>query len=484
MPTPRLAAALLVLATTAAACTGNATVDRAEPTTTTTARSAPATTAGFDPAPIEWEPCGGVVECGSLEVPLDHDDPAGPTIEIAVARVPAADPDERIGPLLVNPGGPGGSGVDMVRGGFRLGPEIADRFDLIGWDPRGVGGSIPLSCDDGVAPFLSLDPEPDDAGEQQALEDAARGFAEECASEDGDLLGQVATDDVVDDLDLLRRSLGDDQVSYVGFSYGTLIGLRFAEAYPTSVRAMVLDGVVDPSDDLATHLEAQTHGIEAAVDRIAEDCAGSGDCPLDDLLAAYDRVSAAAEAGELGPVGPAELATATIYATYDPATWDRLTAALADALDGDATGVSALADAYSSLAGFNAYVAITCVDTPRPAGPDDHRDLAEHLASISPRFGAAIANELLPCAFWAAPTDGQATTITAAGAPPILVVGNTGDAATPYESAEAVAAMLGDARLLTYAGEGHTSIGRSACIDEHVVRYLIDRTLPPDATVC
>lgn len=452
----------------------------AETTTTAPPPDVPAAgdlLGGFRPEPLSFEPCGSGTECATLEVPLDWNDPGGERIELAVARVPAGDADRRIGAVVTNPGGPGASGVGYVTGGV-FHDEIAERFDQVSWDPRGVGGSEPLECaEDEIEEFVRLDSDPDDAAEQEALDEAAAAVGAACAAEFGELLEHVGTDDAARDLEALRLAM-DLPMAYVGFSYGTFIGLRYAELFPDGAFAIVLDGVVDPEHSLPDLLRGQT----VAFERVLTEALGPA-------AAAYDRVAAAVERSPIPTddgraLGPADLATGTILAGYDESLWPLLRRGLEEAEDGDGTLLLRLADEYRALGSYTAYQAVSCSDSPHPEGPEAWAAFAAELEAISPRFGAAMANEMLPCAEWPAPVEAVNGTVRAEGAPPILVIGTTGDPATPVEQAERVAADLADGHLLVHDGEGHVAYGRSPCIDDAVARYLIDGELPPAGTVC
>jgi pimeloyl-ACP methyl ester carboxylesterase len=456
---------------------------------TTTADAAPGTAPASDGpvTPIEWSPCGARRECANYPVPVDHDDPDGPTIELAVIRRPATGAD-RIGSLFMNPGGPGGSGVDYVRASG-LDPTLNEYFDIVSWDPRGVGASEPISCDAGVDPIRRLDWDPDDEAEQAQLDDAAEEIADDCARAFGRRLEQIATDDTVRDLDLLRRAVGDDQLSYLGFSYGTAIGLRYAELFPDHVRAMVLDGVVDPTQDLEELLTGQAVAFETAIDEAFTSCAASATCPLADPAATYDRVRAELEVTPLlvdgsDPVGPTSLAYAAISAAYDASGPSAFITALAAADQGDGTLLRQLSDRYWSSTSYTEYAAVVCTDNPHPEGADDFRAMADRMAAVAPRFGAAVANEMVACAFWDAPVTGTPGRVTAEGAPPILVVGNTGDSATPFAAAERVADDLESGVLLTHRGNGHTSFNSDACVKDVVRAYLVDLVVPEPGTEC
>ncbi|CAN5656184.1 alpha/beta hydrolase [soil metagenome] len=476
-------ASLLVLVVVLGACSGvdDDTADTAPSSESTTAPGEAPSAEG-----ITWESCGDA-ECGRLTVPLDHDDPDGDTIELALARRPAGDPDARIGSLVVNPGGPGASGASFVTGGFSLGEEVDERFDVVGFDPRGVGESTPVDCGDAPDEFLDLDPQPDDDAELRELQAAAADVSDACAGT-GALLEHLDTATVARDLDAIRAALGDEQLTYLGYSYGTLIGQLYAEQFPERVRALVLDGVVNPAEDLVELLTAQTDGFDRAFAALAASCDDDPGCAVDDVAGAYDGLAAEVEEEPLttdgdDELGPSALSFAAVSAAYDSSTWPIFAQGLADGLDGDGTILLAFADAYRSAADYGVYAGVVCTDGPHPPDPAAWEAFAQQLEEQSPRFGAAVANELLPCATWPAPVVGQPAPVVAEGAAPILVVGTTGDPATPFANAEQVAATLADAVLLTHDGEGHTSGGEADC-DHIVARYLIDLAIPDPGSRC
>jgi pimeloyl-ACP methyl ester carboxylesterase len=476
-----------------AACTGApqaeppATAEQPDPTTTETVAEADGT-AGR----VEWSPCGGDdrAECGTLEVPLDHDNPSGDTITLSLSRVPAADETRRVGALLVNPGGPGGTGVDFARL-FPFPTEIRNRFDIIGFDPRGVGASSGLTCGgDLVEQFLAIDSDPDAPDEQAALDRSAQAVADDCQIQDGDVLPYVGTVNVVRDMDAIRQALGEDQISFLGFSYGTRLGALYAEMFPERTRAIVLDGVFDPAHDLVEWLTEQAGGFDRAVADVFAACPQDPSCPPIGAAAAYDQILTQVEATPLPAgsdrlLGPGDLATAALYVTYDEGGWPELYLGLSEALAGDGTRLYDLTDSYRSFGSFTQYAAVMCVDSAHPVGPTEFQAFAASVEAVSPRFGAAVANELLPCAYWPVSEVGNPQPVVAPAAPPILVVGNTGDAATPYEQAQRVADTLASGVLLTHEGAGHTSFrSGSSCVDAAVDAYLLDLVVPPEGTVC
>jgi pimeloyl-ACP methyl ester carboxylesterase len=520
----RIATTLVIMATIAAllastvGCNSSTTPAAApstngSPATSSPAGSAPGTTPGSTPGstppgtdrrpttpstravppddgpvdPIDWKACDGSFECGTLTVPLDYADPTGDTIELAVVRRPATKGAKRVGSVFVNPGGPGGSGIEFVKSGA-IGRGLTSSFDVVSWDPRGVGQSSPIVCNAGATAFRDLDWSPDDDTETKALDDAARTIADDCKKKAGDLLSHVATDDTVRDLDRLRRAVGDEKLTFLGFSYGTYIGERYAELFPTHVRALVLDGVVDPTASLDELLLGQTEALEKQMNELFGECAKRPSCPVDDPAAAYDELAAQVEKKPIGvgahKLGPTALAFAAVSASYSPDSGDELLSAIDDALGGDPSLLQAIAADYFASSSYSSYLAILCTDTPHPVGSDEYTALADRLAEASPRFGAAIANEVRPCAFWPAPAVEPIDPVRAEGAPTILVVGNTGDVATPFGDAQKVAADLDDGVLLTYHGSGHTSYGKSACVDAAVNAYLISLETPAPDTSC
>lgn len=449
----------------------------------------PAVPDDWRPLPLEWAPCDLPRDgrCATLQVPLDWEVPDGPTIGLAVGRLAAT--GDRIGSLVLNPGGPGGSGLEYL-GYDPIGSVVAGRFDVVAFDPRGVGESSPPTCSASTDELVAIDPDPDTPAEQVELEEAAGALARRCAATDAAVLPHVGTTDVARDLEALRRALGDEPLNYLGYSYGTSIGQQYLEMFPEQVRTMVLDGVVDPALGYQEFLVGQAVAFEAAFDRSATACAEAGiaTCGVTDLAAAYDQVTAGVDAAPLPggdvPVGPAVVATAAISATYGPDGWRELGPALAQALEGDGGGLWALAAAYYDFGGFTSYASVVCIDSAPPRGVEAYRRFAQEARSAAPRFGGAVANELLVCATWPVPAVGEPAALRGAGAPPVLVIGNTGDAATPYENAVTVAARLASGVLVTVESDGHTAVGSNQCVDALVASYLIGLTVPAPDTRC
>lgn len=495
----------------AAACTGSgastaratsserpvpetSTPDTTAPTTTAPATGAPEVPTGFPTdwsAPeLRWTRCNVAdgAQCAALQVPLDWADPGGAQIELELARIEAT--GDRLGSVIANPGGPGGSGLEFL-GYAPFSRDITERFDAVSWDPRGVGKSTAVSCGRSTAPaMLELDPDPDDAAEQQSLDLAARAVSSDCARSDLTLLGHIGTADVARDLEAIRLALGDAPLNYVGFSYGTQIGQQYAAMFPTHIRTMVLDGVVDPSLSYTQFLLDQTKAFDASFKNNAKKCAAAGidACGVTNLGAAYDKVHEMVESDPLGTgrstVGPAELAIAAVMTSYWDDGWQDLGPALADALDGRGGALRDLADSYYDFGSFAAYAGVVCIDTPPPASEAEYQQFADAARKVSPRLGGSVANELLPCATWPVEAVGVPAAVTAPGAPPILVVGNLRDAATPYDNAVAVSKSLQSGVLVTVDIGGHTAYGVNNCVTRVVDAYLLDLDVPSKDPRC
>lgn len=503
------AAAALVLAACSSGGEG-ASIDRrrrSEPTTTTA--TAPTTTRPVPAlAAIDWGPCpdAGRDECGTLAVPLDYDDPARETITLALRRSPATDPARRLGSIVVNPGGPGGSGFglgaslqrSLQRSGAR-GGEVASRYDFVGFDPRGVSASTPVECTDDLDPFYADDATPDDDTERAALIAAMERHAQSCAARSGRLLPFVSSRDTARDLEQIRRALGDEQLNFIGYSYGTELGALYAEEFPDRVGRIVLDGAVDPNLGGVELAREQARSLEASFDRFVADCAADSRCPYHsggDPGGAFDLLMARLDASPLPSrdgrtVHASQAVSGIATALFDTSQWPTIASALARAQLGDGTALLELFDNYPEREPDGSYPnlpeannAINCLDYVWPRGDAGYDALVTDTRAESPRFGQAFLREFLPCAYWPVPPrpkgefDGKPT------ATPVLVVGTTNDPSTPYSWSESLAEAIPGAVLLTYEGDGHTAYLRDACIDAAVNTYLLDGTPPAAGTVC
>ncbi len=453
--------------------------------------------------PVAWTDCGGGFECGSIVVPLDYAQPNDATVRLPLIRLPAGDASSRIGSLVMNPGGPGASGVDFVRRAAKtfFTPALREHFDIVGFDPRGVGGSDPaVDCTDDLQAFVEEDPSPDSPAELEASVSIAKELAQGCALRSGVLLSHVSTADVARDMDVMRRALGDEKLTYAGFSYGTLIGALYADSFPTRIRSMVLDGAVDPSLPPKDDVRAQIVGFEQALDSFLADCSTDAKCAFHsggNAGAAFDGLMASVDAAPLKAsdgraVGPGLAWLGVAASLYDQNSgWPALARALSQARDnGDGTLLARYADSVTGRRNNGSYdnemeqrVAVNCVDFPHLT-PRETSDLLADLAVAAPRFGknsGLAAGD--PCDYWSVPPQRVPARVTAAGAPPILVVGTTGDPATPFQQAVALAGQLRSGVLFTYRGEGHTAYGKGVkCVDNAVDAYLIELSAPgPDA---
>lgn len=500
--------AIFVLAAATVACEGGGTADRTStPSTrsTTTTRPAPTTTTtepAPDPAPLTWSPCGGGYECATLPVPVDYAHPRNATLPISLKRRPASDPAARIGSLVINPGGPGQPGTQLLgRDLASLPPAVRARFDVVGMDPRGVGNSGGFRCsggttnDSGAGTGAKVDPVPVTPAAKQTLIDANRGYAEACARAAGVLLGYLGTTDVARDVEQLREALGDEQLTFLGISYGTLVGVTYADLFPTHVRAMVLDGVMEPALPTFELWMAQAVGFQHQLDEFFASCGGGcawqpGIALPDALDRLIQRVRAEPlPAGGGAILGVSELYTALLSRLYSRSRWSSLASALGAAERGDGSQLLAITRSYlgdSPGATINpdASNAVRCLDHPVETDLDAYDGLAAQAAGRSRHFGPYLAWAGLMCATWRAEPTRDLHPVVAPGAPPTLVVGTTSDPATPYGWAQSVASTLEQGVLLTREGTGHVAIFSSGCVRGIVEQYLVNLTPPAPGTVC
>jgi pimeloyl-ACP methyl ester carboxylesterase len=503
----------VLIAAVLAGCSPTSSADpSASPTTSATLDTATPRASASPPAsptpeptirPARWADCGGGFTCAEIRVPRDYAAPNEGYLNISIVRSAARKPEARLGSLLINPGGPGGSGVDYVRDNLDGFPEtLRERFDIVGFDPRGVNTSTAIRCIDNLDGHAALDPSPDDGAELEALVEAAHEYADACARRNDTTLAYLSTDAVARDLDQLRGAVGDDKLTYLGFSYGTLIGSRYAELYPDHIRAMALDGAIDPSLDLEAIRIGQAIAFEGALTRFLDDCASRPKCPFheggnsakafDALMASIDREPLPAilfDDDRL--VGPGLAWSATLAALYSESFWPILASALALAKEGDGSLMLAISDpfrgrkpngSYSNLQ--DAYVANICLDFAVPTDINTFSGWAAGLETTAPRFAEFFAYNDLICSFWAVPAQGTPQVVSAKGAPPIVVVGSTGDTATPYAWSVALADQLESGVLVTREGEGHTGYADSECVQDAVNAYLIELEVPEDGLIC
>ena len=470
----------------------------------------PATLATYYTQHLHWQPCDGGFQCAELVVPFDYAKPGGPRFTLPVVKLSAADPAHRVGALVINPGGPGGSGVQYALGArLEFPAAVLARFDIVGFDPRGVGASQPaLNCENGpqLDTFFATDDEPSDPAQLARVVAASKQFAAQCERNSAALLPYVGTPNAARDMDVLRAALGESRLTYLGKSYGTYLGAWYAQLFPHRVRALVLDGSVDPATSSLDATIAQAQGFQGAFGSFAAWCLAAPGCPLGgsaggSVAGAEAKVEALITRANSAPLASrlddgqvadgAMLLYGVAGALYSRSSWPILKAALASAFTGDGTGLVELANqlygrnpngTYSTLA--NAVTAIDCLDRPWPRSLAPWQSAASTAEKAAPMFGAAIVWGSLTCAYWPIASYPQSR-IKAAGAPPILVVGTLRDPATPYRWAQAMAADLASGVLLGWNGDGHTAYGEgSACVDTIVNDDLIDLAVPRSGTVC
>lgn len=484
------------------------------------------------PPPVRWESCfaqvGPTFECATVRVPLDYDAPRGRQIALRMVRLPASGPGGAQGSLFLNPGGPGGSGIDFVLG---AGPalytdEVRASFDLVGFDPRGIGRSNPLRCfpriDDAVSVFY---PTPFPLDELEAALFAALDTALDaaCNANARDIRDHMSTANVARDLDLLRRAVGDEGLTYAGYSYGSFLGAVYANLFPDNVRAVVVDGVLDPiawttgvGDEAAT-LPFSTRlrsdaGAQATLDEFFRLCdeAGPAGCAL--APDAADRYAALAErlldeplaivdpgSGEVFYVTYPILIGESLGPLYNSFSWpdfafflaqiealasaEALGEALAAVYDAAGVGVFREPSNYPNF--VEGFVGVACSDSVNPDGHSFWLDAGVAAEDEYGYFGRLWTWASGPCAVWSgADDDRYLGPFTNDTANPVLVVGTRYDPATRYEGAEILDGLLPNSALLTVEGWGHTSLFLSACADAAVSEYLLEGTPPPAGTVC
>jgi pimeloyl-ACP methyl ester carboxylesterase len=458
---------------------------------------------------LKWNGCEDGDQCARLTVPVDYAKPDGQTIELAVLKVPAKKQSNRIGSLVVNPGGPGGSGVQYASyADYIVSAKIRQVYDVVGFDPRGVGQSAPITCydDSQMDTYLGADPTPDDKAEEQATFGNAEAFAKACGANAGPLLAHMSTEDAAKDMDVLRAALGEKKLTYLGKSYGTFLGATYAGLFPEKVGRFVLDGVVPPDLTGEQMDKGQAEGFERATRAYVEDCVNEGDCPLGDSVdAGMNRLRdflAQLDAHPLPVKGDARVTKLTegwgsmgvAAAMYDQGSWGILTDALSSAFKGDGTPLMQLADQYAERNSNGSYsnnmmqsiYAVNCMDRPGSDQLSDYEARAKSFSAVAPTWGDFLAWGSVPCGFWPVQPDSPGPhKITAKGSGPILVLGTTRDPATPYEWSVRLAKQLANGHLVTFNGDGHTAYMRSnACVDNAVDAYLLDDTVPPSGKKC
>ena len=450
---------------------------------------------------LTWHGCGGGFQCTTLCVPLDYSNPSGRKITLALIRKPARDRGHRIGSLLLNPGGPGESGLYFLRNAGTLFAQLNARFDLVSWDTRGVGQSTPVKClsDSQLDSYFALDTVLDDPVEKATYIEATRDFVNGCERNSGYLLPFMDTDNTGRDLDRIRAAIGDSKLSYLGFSYGTYIGQWYAHLYPRHIRALVFDGVVDATESGDTGVVRQTAGFDDNLQAFFAWCRTTINCAYGRTGDPETKLKAEMATLDQAPVRVGDrrltrsLAMDGVALTmYDQSYWTYLDQAMTTLEQGNGSYLLYLADFFHQRGADGKYSnmenggnqATGCMDSFAPTDIAAYDALGPDMAKASPIFGPALQYAALVCAFWPVRSRSVFERLTVTGAPPILLVGATNDPATPYAGAESITRQIPNSVLLTRTGNGHTSYGSSGCIRQAEDAYLIDLTLPNPGTVC
>jgi pimeloyl-ACP methyl ester carboxylesterase len=480
------------------------TPDAAQKTAAQVPPSAQPDLAKFYQQSLAWSDCGPF-QCAKLTVPVDYAHPQGETIKLAVLDRTSTEPSKRIGSLVLNPGGPGGSGVAYAAGAS-FSDQVRAAYDIVGFDPRGVGASAPVTClsDRELDKFLGADPTPDSKDEEQQLAGSAKTFADKCKAKGGALLGHISTIEAAKDMDVLRAALGETKLAYLGKSYGTFLGATYADLFPTKVGRFVLDGVVAPSLTSTEVNEGQAVGFETATRTYVKACVRQGDCPLGSSVdSGMARLRAFLKQMDANPLplqdpsitrlteGWASLGIAG--AMYDQGQWNTLTEALRDAFAGRGTPMLRLGENYADRTSTGQYggnlmqviYAVNCLDRADTRELTHYEAESRSLTAKAPTWGPFLAWSTLPCGYWPVPANNAPKKITASGSGPIVVVGTTRDPATPYKWAQALASELENGHLITYDGDGHTAYSRSnRCVDDAVDAYLLKGVVPRPGLRC
>jgi pimeloyl-ACP methyl ester carboxylesterase len=507
---PRAAALALSIAVLSAVLTGCSNNSKSEDLTAQKLSwkdcPAPSESEGGGNAPSPL-PGGTQWQCATMKAPLDWADPKGATIGIALIRArTSGDQSKRIGSLIFNFGGPGGSGVTTLPAFGEDYTKLRTRYDLVSFDPRGVGRSAGVKCEDDsqLDVFFQQDATPDDPAEQKNLLNNTKAFNAACEKNSGRTLPHVPTTDAARDMDLMRQVLGDAKLHYFGISYGTELGGVYAHLFPKHVGRAVFDAVVDPTQNPEQSALGQARGFQLALDNFAADCTSKTEpCPIGDTPQdVKDRIAKLLKDLDSKPIPgvfprqltQTEATNGIAQALYSKDFWEYLTEGLDQAYSGDGKVLMLLSDSmngrnkngqYSNLVAAN--ISINCVDEkPRYTVSDVQAGLPAFRAA-SPLFGDFLAWGMLSCTDWAVPGAADHPDVSAAGAAPILVVGNTGDPATPYQGAKKMVDALGKGVgvELTYKGQGHGAYDSgNKCVHDAVNGYLLNGTVPPAGTVC
>jgi pimeloyl-ACP methyl ester carboxylesterase len=462
------------------------------------------TTTAFVVNPIEWKACDGStsteVECGNIEVPFDYANPDQGSFVLYVKRHNATNPADRVGSMMVNPGGPGFGGSSLADDAqYYFSQDIIDHFDIIAWDPRGTGESTPsVNCVDTFDEYFGLDSPPETPDEKQALIDASQAFNDKCEEKSGTILPYISTKASAQDINSLRLALGEEKVSFFGFSYGSELGTTWATMFPETVRAIVVDGAVDPNASSIQEGMNQAKGFEGQLAAFLKQCSEKTTCAFHNggnAEAAFDKLVIDIDSKPLEvskdrtPVTQGVLFTAVAQAMYSDYYWPQLSEALNDAQLGDGKGILQLYDDYyqrntDGTYGneLEAFLAISCLDDPGATSTEEVDSHIEEFIAAAPRLGGNFAYGY-SCALWPV-KQADRVTITGKSAGPIVVVGTTGDPATPLSSTRKMALGLEQGILIVVDANQHTGYGANNCVVKAVDDYLIKLIVPANELTC
>jgi pimeloyl-ACP methyl ester carboxylesterase len=470
--------------------------------------------ATYESQTLNWSTCYDEFDCAELLVPINYADLTVGSFEIALLRYKAQDQKNRIGSLVINPGGPGGSGVDYAYNAeYYFDPDVLDRYDIVGFDPRGVNRSAPIKCLNGeeTDAVYAADAKPDTEAElTQALADA-KNFIDKCQSAN-EYLNHYSTAESARDMDILRAALGDAKLNYLGKSYGTYLGTLYAQFFPDKVGRMVLDGAVDPNISILAQNISQAKGFDDALAAFITDCAKEDDCPLPkDQIEATAKITSIFTASAATPfprkfkvkddnrtATESMIVLGTLSALYDDVDgWPKLRTALSEGLQGYGDSFLDLVDQYSDRSPDGTYLAneldsgviIDCLDWPDTRTIEETKADAKQFSDAAPIFGPYLAYSNIACKYLSPMVKDKLTRetnkITSIKTAPILVIGTTGDPATPYEWAVGLNKIFTSSKLITLNADGHTGQGRgSACVDDAVDAYLLEGISPKKNLVC
>lgn len=446
---------------------------------------------------ISWKTCpesdnpqaDTSIKCAQLEVPFDYNDEKVGAFSLKLVMRPASDPTKRIGYMLVNPGGPGFGGSYLAENAEAyFGGDLVESFDIVGWDPRGTGDSTPaIDCVDQYDPYFAYDPSPDDKAEEELIIQASKDFVAECEKKNSAIMPYISTNNSARDMDRIRAALGEDKISYFGFSYGSELGATWATMFPSTVRVAVLDGATDPNSDYIQGGLDQAKGFETELSKFLAQCSANPEClfynkgnaekAFDELMISLDK-SPLPSKFKRAPVNQGIALTAVSQAMYSSTLWGDLEDALARAQKGDGGMLLKLYDDYYQRTWegtygneLEAFYSIMCLDDPGPQSVEEVDSYIPEFAKVAPRLGSSFSAGYV-CAFWPTEPD-RRVKITGKGAGPIVVIGTTGDAATPLQSSRNMTKALEDGRLVVVTENRHTGYGANNCVIEAVNKYVI-----------